>query len=230
MLHAYCVRRAGEPGPDPDLPGINGAPVRLIEFGPLGLWVSEGEARPATAERLGEHDRVVRDALRTATPLPIRYGAGDFPSEAAAREALAARAEEFAGALARLAGRVEMGVRVDWERPAASPREGVGEPSSGAAPQGGRAYLEGRREALREREALRSAAEEALDRVLRQMALDDLPIERTLLPQPGTAGIVAHLVRREDVKSYCSAVDRAGDALPDLRITPTGPWAPYSFT
>jgi hypothetical protein len=242
VLHGYCVRRAGEPPPEEGLTGLESAPVRLIEEGMLGLWVSESPASKATAERLRTHDRVVRHALRSATPLPIRYGAGAFASESAAREALIERAAVLGQALDRVAGQVEMGVRVDWDSPPPSTRSAMPEGSGasgppagdpvvqGSTPGSGRAYLEARREALRERDALVRAAGEALDRVEREMGLDGVPSTRTLLPEPRTPGLMAHLVRRQDVQLYGRAVAAAREALPEYRITPSGPWAPYSFS
>lgn len=225
MLHAYCVRRAGEAGPGPSLRGLDGAAVQLLEEGELGLWYSPGSSPDVTAAHLREHDRVVREALRSATPLPIRFGAGAFPAESDARRALVDRAVEFGEAIDRLAGKVEMGVRVGWTAPTPA-----GPASTGAnRPAGGRAYLEARREALRGQEAVRLAASEALDRVERAMGLDPLPSVRTLLPSADTAGIVAHLVRRGQEERYVGAVAAAREALPDLRIAHSGPWAPYSF-
>lgn len=230
MLHAYCVRRAGEPPPDDALTGLGGAPVRLLEEGTLGFWISETPPSKTTPERLREHDRVVRHALRSATPLPIRYGAGAFASEAAAREALVQQAAELSAGLARVAGHVEMGVRVGWEPPEPS-EPSAGDPADAAPPAAsGRAYLEARRDALRERDALLRAAAEALDRVAREMRLDGVPSTRTLLPDPRTAGTVAHLVQRSEIQRYGRAVAAAREALPEYRITPSGPWAPYSFS
>lgn len=227
MLHAYCVRRTGQPGPDPGVRGLDGAPVHLLEEGPLGLWYSPDCAPDVTASHLREHDRVVREALRTATPLPIRFGAGAFTSEADARRALAERADQLGVAIDRLAGTVEMGIRVAWTASAPDPPG----PAPGAdRPAGGRAYLEARREALRAGEAVRLAANQALDRVERAMEMGPLPSVRTLLPSPDTAGIVAHLVRRGDEERYVAAVAAAREALPDLRIAHSGPWAPYSFS
>lgn len=230
MLHAYCVRRAGEPPPDDALTGLGGAPVRLIEEGTLGLWISETPASKTTPERLREHDRVVRHALRSATPLPIRYGAGAFASKAAAREALVQQAAELSAGLARVAGHVEMGVRVGWKLPEPSVPSAGDRANAAQAAASGRAYLEARRDALRERDALRRAAAAALDRVELEMRLDGVPTTRTVLPDSGTAGILAHLVRRSEIQGYGRAVTAVREALPEYRITPSGPWAPYSFS
>lgn len=247
MLYAYCIRRAGEPGPTAELHGLDEAPVRLIEEAGLGLWVSRNASLPPTPTRLAQHDRVVQEALRSATPLPIRYGAACFQSEEAAREALVARAESFAASLDRVADRVEMGVRVDWaalpsssaappEAPAGRSPNPVPPSTSGgrpglasAPPAGGRAFLEARKRELEGRDSLHRAAAAALDEVERKLALPDVPTVRSLLPSAGTAGILAHLVRSADADPYRSTVDAIAPDLLELRLVVSGPWAPYSF-
>lgn len=233
MIYAYCVRRAGEPGPDAELQGLAGRPVRLIEGSDIGFWVSEGSALPATPERLREHDRVVRAALRSATPLPIRYGTGCFASEAEAREALRTRSEALRESLARVEGRVEMGVRVEWSPPetAPEPPRGDADRTGGKTePQGGRAYLEARRVELKRVESVRTVAGAVLDRLEQELALEGVPAVRTVLPRPEVAGLLAHLVLRSEVQRYNECVTRAARAMPEYRLTVSGPWAPYSFS
>jgi hypothetical protein len=233
MIYAYCVRRAGDPPPPGGLSGLGDAPVRLIEEAALGFWVSEGPPVKPTSERLREHDRVVRAALRTATPLPIRYGAACFPTEDAAREALAERVDALTAGLERVAGRVEMGVRVGWdgaERGPASERQTAAAASDDRDSAGpGRAYLEARRREMESRDDLRAAAESALSRVEAALSMSGVPTVRTVLPEPGTAGILAHLLEPSEISRYRTCVQAAGDALPGYSLTVSGPWAPYSF-
>lgn len=233
MIYAYCVRRAGEPPPPEGLLGLEEAVVRLmdVEEAGLGFWFSEGRSLNATPGRLRDHDRVVREALRTATPLPIRYGAGCFPSQEAAREALTAQADALRSGLERVAGRVEMGVRVDWDPPEPDAHRG-GAGTAAAAPGragSGRAYLEARRGEMERRDAVRAAAESALARVEAELSMGGVPTARSIVADPCTAGIVAHLVQKAEVQRYRKCVDAAGDALPDYRLSVSGPWAPYSF-
>jgi hypothetical protein len=228
VLYAYCVRRAGEPGPEPGLKGVGGAPVELVEAEGLGLWVSAGGAPPPMVERLREHDRVVRAALRSATPLPIRFGTR-FADDAAARETLRERRDEFLAGLERVAGRVEMGLRLCWDPPAPAQEAPPEEPGAGAEVGPGRAYLERRRRERAEDARTRERAAEALARVERFFADLELPAERRVLPEPGVAGTVAHLVHRADMTGYRKRAERAEvESLP-MRLLLTGPWAPYSF-
>lgn len=224
MLHAYCIRRAGDPGPPPGLTGVGGAPVRLLDAGELGMWVSPAVAGAPTVERLREHDAVVRAALRSATPLPVRYGTA-FVDEARARERLGETREEYRAALARVAGRVEMGIRVAWEAP---PPPAAGEPvEEGVGP--GRAYLERRRRAREGDAALRREADAVLREVEEVFADLDLSTRRRVLPEPGVAGTLAHLVHRGDLGRYRERLDRARNEVFRVSLLPSGPWAPYSF-
>lgn len=224
MVVGYCIRRAGD-APPAGLEGLDGAPVRLIEEGVLGLWVSDGEGGAADPGRLRAHDAVVRAALRSATPLPLRFGAG-FRDEERARETLRDRVEEWAAALERVAGRVEMGVQLIGE--IAPPTD------AGAAPPArpvrtGRDYLEARRGELRLGEALRREAERALDRVAQCFEDLDLSEVRAIAPAPGVVGSLAHLVHSSDLARYRAAANEAARAAPALRLRLSGPWAPYSF-
>lgn len=229
-LHAYCVRRAGDPRPAPGLSGVLGGPVRVVEEAGLGMWVSDVGDPGTTVERLREHDRVVRAALRSATPLPVRFGTG-FRDEDAAREALRSGADAFHASLERVAERAEMGVRVGWDLDAE--RALVESRLPPAPPPGevrtGRDFLEARRRDFRAEEGLRLRAEELLDRVERELSEPGVPSVRTLLMRPEAAGSVAHLVHRSRLRTYRERFESARATLGDLHLTLSGPWAPYSF-
>jgi hypothetical protein len=228
-LHLYCVRRAGDPAPPHDLTGIGSATVRLLEFGDLGLWVSEGGAvGGADVEHLRQHDRVVREALRTATPVPMRFGQR-LGGESAVRDLLSERRDEFLRTLRRIEDRVEMGVQVGGG-PEATPRvEDAAEPPDPEGISRGLAYLEGRRRKLAAKDALHRAAEERLEEAAREFASLGLPTVRTTLGAPGLAGSLAHLVHRRELRPYRKHALEAQRRRPDLGLTFSGPWAPYSF-
>lgn len=218
MITLYCIRRPGEPAPS-DLQGPDGNPVRLIEEGGLGAWISEGRSNH-DLEAIRQHDRVVRAALRSATPLPARFRTV-FADEAALRTSLRERADSLKEALERVVGRVEMGVRVAWEAPQ--------QPAFIAPSGGGRAYLEARRREMEADAELRRAASALLDEVDRALSVERSATARVVLPEAGIAGTLAHLVHRQAFAEYRNAVGQANLTLPSVELRVTGPWAPYSF-
>lgn len=218
MITLYCIRRPGEP-PPLDLHGPDGNRVRLIEEGGVGAWVGDG--RPTRdLQAIRDHDRVVRTALRSATPLPARFGT-TFADEGALRQSLRERSVDLVAALDRVADRVEMGIRVLWNVPQ--------QPAEPASPVSGREYLESRRREMEAEAELRLAASQLLDAVERELAVERSGTSRVILPEPGVAGTLAHLVHRQAFAEYRSAVGEANLALPTAELHVTGPWAPYSF-
>lgn len=233
-VYAYCVRRAGEPPPEPGVRGVLGAEVARVEGEGVGLWVSRVEAAPpAEAERLREHDRVVRAALRTATPLPLRFGTL-FGDEAAAFAVLAPRRDALLAALRRVEGRVEMGAALLWDAAAAREEVLAGRPELRPLerePAGGREYLEARRRERALEEALRGRADGLLQALSAALA-DALPGAeevRAVAAGAEVAGTVAWLVQRSQVFTFRAAAERAAEALPGVTLRISGPWAPYSF-
>lgn len=222
MTIGYCVRRAGDPPPEPGTVGVDDAPVRLVEAGGCGMWVSEGDAAAATLDRIAAHDAVARHALRTATPLPLRFGTR-FPDEAAVRAALLEHEERWKESLRRVAGRVEVAVHVRRPEPAAPT-----DTPTPAAIRSGREYLESRRAAMwrdqEERDLCRRLVEE-VERHFAELRLESAAEEAA---KNGECR-VAHLVARADLSAYRLCVERARAAHPELEIALSGPWAPYSF-
>src|SRR5690606_12267807 len=129
-------------------------------------------------ERLREHDRVVRHALGSATPLPLRFGSR-FASEDDARATLRDRRDEFLASLERVRGRVEMGLRIEraGSRPTTAALGGAGGDTAGSegSLSPGRAYLERRRATLDARSAEVAEAEAILRDVDAELADLGLP-------------------------------------------------------
>ncbi|CAN5711917.1 GvpL/GvpF family gas vesicle protein [soil metagenome] len=232
MIYGYCVRRADDPAPGDDLTGITGASVYLLEERGLGLWYSELDRSPvAEVQQLREHDAVVRAALRSATPLPLRFGA-TFKDEDVARAKLRERSEIFFSSLEAVADRLEMGIRVS---PVAADRstEILAREDQAVAPadtiRTGREYLEARRRQLDSTAAARLWAEEAAARVEAHLSDLELPTKREIIVDQGVLALVAHLVQRSEVRTYRSRVEAMRESVPELHLVLTGPWAPYSF-
>jgi len=223
VITLFCIRRAGEASPPPGLSVPEGGPVRLIEAGELGAWVCDGEL-PRHLDEVRAHDAVVRAALRSSTPLPVRFGT-TFADEEALRRSLQERREELLAGLRRVEGKVEMGIRVEWLE-----RDPRGErPDRSTEATGGRQYLEARRRELMAAEERRLRAVALLEAVERRIGVDAAESLQRPLPAPGVAGVMAHLVQRQGVAHYRARVEEVRSDFPEVTLHVTGPWAPYSF-
>lgn len=227
MLHGYCIRSVGDPGPERDLTGVDRQPVTRVDAGPLQMWVSPGVEHGVTVDRLREHERVVRTALRTATPLPLRFGTR-FGSEADAKAALIERDKDFIADLERLRDTVEMSVRISVTSPSIDEKEG-GKVNAPAASSPGRAFLERRKSELEGEAEERGRAERILSEVEAELRDLGLPTVRTLAPTGVTIGSLAHLVHKGRLRPYRQKIEDLRRERGDLRIELSGPWAPYSF-
>ena len=229
MIYLYCLlRRASEP--PAGLVGVDDTRVRAVDLGDLGAWVSEvtGTTMVASPARARGHDRVVRSALDRETPLPARFGqvVADI---AALTEMVASRRAALESALDAVAGSVEMTVRV------LLPPVDEGAP----APQ----QLRHERRSISGRDYLKRAAAEqqrernvlAMAGIVRERVSSAVQgLVRAEAFSGGQAGsgmaTLSHLVPRENVDGYRSALIQLRDTEPTLAIMVSGPWAPYSFT
>lgn len=226
MLHSYCIRKAGDAPPREFLGGVGGEAVRLLENDSLGMWVSEiAKADVPRLERLRQHERVVREALRSATPLPMRYRTS-FKDDSEAMTLLESRRAEFEETLSRVAGQVEMGIRVSLA--------GHNEPPPRVSvPEGpvvsGREYLERRREQLTEEKEAKEGAEKVLSELVLELADLGVPAAKIPVGSGEVIGSLAHLVQRTGVRPYRGRVAQLQQQHEDLYLVVSGPWAPYSF-
>jgi hypothetical protein len=205
--------------------GVGSAPVRAVTAGEVSAWVSDaGDGlawQRATDELVRVHDAVIRAAMVHETPLPARFGQ-TFPDDSALRSALEERSEAIRAALDRVAGAVEMTVRMLLD---IEPSGAVGPPPVSS----GRDYLAWVRARRTEEAELRRRAEflqarlgEAVQDVVRGEA-------RAPVRFPARSLAVSHLVAREALMEYRLAVRSFAEGDPARRIMLSGPWAPYSF-
>jgi hypothetical protein len=197
VIHLYAI---AEPGP----------PVALEELrhGDLcGIFARHGDREP-TIEALERHERVVEDLMAVRTLLPARFGSV-LDGEDDLRALLDRRAHEFAAALGRVRGRVEIGVR-------ARPRS---VPDVPATPASGRAYVERKLARLRAARAVQDDMHDPL------AARAHAAVARVLAePEPQFTG--AYLVDRDTVDAFRARVEEVADGR---EVVCTGPWPPYSF-
>ena len=203
MIWIYAI------GDRPDAPprgrGLAGAPLEGVREGDLVAVVSRHDEAPAPLENLWAHEQVVEEAMEERTVLPARFGT-TLEDDAALRAVLAERQEEFLAALARVRGRLEVGIR------AVKPAEA---PTAPAAT--GRDYVEAKlrngRSATTVHEALAGLAVDAARRP----------------PRPGEVLRAAYLIDAPALAGFRATVERLQQEHAGMSILCTGPWPPYSF-
>jgi len=226
-LYVYCLGDELSEGAFEGTTGVGGAPVRLLSLGRLSAAVSDtGEESVAvTEENLLAHNRVNAAALAGSTPLPFRFGTRAAPERLA--EYAASNEAALAEALARVRGRVEMGVKL-MSKAEGEGREAEGKSEDAAVGRGTAFLLKKRREVLGGEAAKLRA--EALAAWLAE-GVAGLARESSVRFSPSEAIVVraAHLVERERVEEYRRRLRGLRAARPDLRLLASGPWPPYSF-
>ena len=241
VVYLYAVTDASAPEPTVNT-GVDGAPVRRLVVGGLAAVVSSVDAVRFSEESLRRsledlqwlevtaraHHAVVDAAAEAGPVAPVRL-ATVYLDDERVRGLLTDRAAAFAGALDRVRGRVEWGVK-GFAVPSDAPVEP--EPGSGAGP--GASYLARRlaerNRATRGQEAAFAAAE-AAHRDLAAAA----PASRRYPPQdPRLTGRreemvlnAAYLADATSAAALRQVVER--HAAGPVRLELTGPWAPYSF-
>ena len=125
LIHLYAV--ADELAGMPDGPGIDSAPLKRRRSGDFDLLVSEHAAKvEPTEEAVLAHARVVEELLPLAGAiLPARFGVA-FEDDASLEQAVSDRSAELDESLARVRGRVEVGVRVIGEQTGVAPNAETG--------------------------------------------------------------------------------------------------------
>jgi hypothetical protein len=202
------------PAAVPGVRGIDGARLRAFAVDDaVDAIVSDSAAgtRP-TEEAILAHAAVVQ-ALADAGDgiLPARFAAA-FADEDDLRRRVASRTDDLLGALARVAGCVEMALRaLHGEREAAAP------PVSS-----GRAYMERRLGEVTGAERTARDVHDSLAALARESTLH-VPARRDVLMT------AAYLLPRGEVDRFQAAVARAQQRHPALMLVATGPWPPYSF-
>jgi hypothetical protein len=217
--------------------GVEEAKVRTIEHAGLAALVSTLEVDElAAAREVRAHWRVLEEASKSATVLPVRFGTV-MDGDAAVRERLlepnAARLTELLG---ELAGRVQLNVKGDYDEerllrevvrespPVAALRERVQGLSESAG------YYD--RIRLGELVAAEVARRREQDTALALTRLEPLSAATSAeQPQsPNAAFNLAFLVESSGVDAFSEAVGRLRAELGDrVALRYVGPLPPYSF-
>jgi Gas vesicle synthesis protein GvpL/GvpF len=241
--YAYAVARSFDPGRLAGVRGVDGAEVRLVPYrdlvavvSPVPLTEFDEAALRTKLERLPwleatarAHHTVVDAvaAISVTLPLPL---ATVYREDRRVAEVLRQGHRRFRAALARLAGRVELGVKVYTDPRAMAPAP------SATASSPGRDYLRRRRAEHRARDHAwqRAAAiAERVDATLAGLAVDSRrrpPQRPQLSGAPGENVLnAAYLIDVGRTEEFTVLARRLDAEAPDTRVELTGPWAPYSF-
>ena len=196
-LYAICDR------PEAPVP----PPLSGLHEGSLLAVFGRRAHAAATIDALWEHERVVEGLMSERTVLPARFGS-TFESEDGVRRMLAEGRVRLLDLIARVRGRVELGVRV-----AALEREPV---LAGAT--SGRDYLQAKLHTARQASGIDGPLSELAVQTRRQPAYEADELLRA-----------SYLVERSAVPGFRATVERLQGAHPELAILCTGPWPAYSF-
>jgi hypothetical protein len=190
-----------------------GAPLReLSAGGVVAVFDEVGDPPDPTPDVLWKHEEVVESLMHERAVLPMRFGTC-LPDEDAVRSLLHARGAEFERLLESVRDRVELAVRV------------TGEPAPPAGPvkaDSGSEYMRRRLEAWRETQAIARAVHLPLARRAERSTSN-------LTPPSGGLMTGSYLLRRDGVEPFSAHVRLLQEKHPELTITCTGPWPPYSF-
>jgi hypothetical protein len=119
--YVYCVGYAepfAQRGRELATLGIGDGRVRRVEFGELAALVSDSPRSryDISRENLLAHQRVLDDAMTHATVLPVSFGTVAADDDEVRDKFLRREYDELRGYLAYVHGRVELDLRVLWNR------------------------------------------------------------------------------------------------------------------
>lgn len=234
----YCIFRQS-PASTELCQGIQGRSVELVSQCGLTAVISH-LAQPATPADLAwliVYQRVVDFFHHRQTLIPMRYGAV-FASQAAVRQFLEKRRQDYLDLLQELKGCVEMGVRIVYEKhPAAPAEEQSAKPyaTMESPADSGKSYLEQRQThyALADHSTERSKALLESVRtgfaglyIKSKMELDASRIAR----QISKASMVSlyFLISGASVPAFRRNFARLNREHP-VQLLLSGPWPPYNF-
>lgn len=221
----------------PAVSGVEDAEVETVEEGRLAALVSPVAGDALTAAReVRAHWRVLEEASREATVLPVRFGTVMESADAVRERLLAPNAERLVALLEELDGKVQLSVKGEY-REEALMRDVVRESPAIAQlrerlrdlPEAAGYYDRIR---LGELVAAEVTRRSEADTALAEERLDPLAVDRREGPRTSTemAFNLAYLVDRARQDEFGTAVAALGQELGDrVELRFVGPLPPYSF-
>lgn len=229
MLYVYGVVDSSSLGGSP-LTGHDAASVFAVACGDCAAAASNLSRRTIVPGpgSVWLHEQVLEALMRRHAVLPLRFGTL-VPDAEMLRNRLAAMLPTLSDDLRRLRGRVEFALRVTGVDTECLRAGDAAEPSDARTPSPGTRYLRERAERRRHRIAFEDAAR-CTERALRQH-LDPTAESAAWgrAAERSTTLVASYLVPRKDASAFAAAVADVRAHHPALKISCTGPWAPYSF-
>jgi hypothetical protein len=209
VIYLYAITEPSAPVPTGS--GFDGAPLQLARSARVAaLYSTHQSVEPSPQpDSLLRHEQVVEAAMRQGPTLPARFGT-TFASDDSLLSAVERAGDHLRQALQRVRGCVELAVRV-----------GLPEQRH-TAPRNGRGYLEAKLADQREVEAISAAT---------LAPLSELAVcaRREANRSAGNVLCASYLVRADRVDRFANEVRLLDDRHPELWLSCTGPWPPYSF-
>jgi Gas vesicle synthesis protein GvpL/GvpF len=205
VIYVYAITdQPGGPLPEPSLREISA-------HGLAAVFTAENVEVDPTPEDLWAHEAIVEALMRDRAVLPMRFGTR-LPGEDALNTLLDQRRIEFTRALENVRGRVELGVRVT----------GTGDDSRPNRPSTGAEYLEQRLGARHEAQQIAHAVHAPLAQIAERSSISRAPRGADLMTG-------SYLLRGDRVGRFTDELKELQRMHPELALTCTGPWPPYSF-
>ena len=227
MIYVYAICDRPEL-PLPCRNGLNDEALEKVVHRDIAAVVGDcdGASLSNSADEIWRHEEVIEALMEERTVLPARFGTL-VPSRDHVGDILRRTYDALVDDLARVRGRVEIGVRFLSAHEEADARDRSCDEPAGTGP--GAAFLRARLARARSLRNSRQAEVRAIIEAYEQLArhadasrLDREPSERY--------GIgAAFLVPRERVASFQSFIAGVANANAGLALLCTGPWPPYSF-
>jgi hypothetical protein len=213
--------------------GVENSQVLGVEHNGITAVISDcsGGAAPSL-EGVISHHRVVDSLLEVTTPIPCRFGT--VLSRPGLEAYIEANRTALKHLLERVRGCIEMALRITWSSAAVTgdAENEINARSTRVLPQSGgpgaRFLAEKFREAAH-REIAARQAQTILDWA--DSRFTAVVKDRTvrLRPEAALVADIAHLIDRTRLGQYRELFCSAAAERSDLRLSISGPWAPYSF-
>lgn len=228
--YVYCVLDSRLQEIDENT-GLNGCKLYCVSYEGISAIISDVQKVDYNANNLLLHESVNEGMMRHSTVLPMRFGTV-MSSDAKVKEMLERYFDDFNENFLRLAGQVEMGVKVIW--PVDEIKKDIcsgvasGEHELSRIPAG-IAYLKRRMKEIFIEEALKEKADKMaweVDEILRPYFVDHRV--RTMVTEKMAINS-SYMVFKNQAEMFRRKASEIKLLFPDIKILVSGPWPPYNF-